>query len=136
MIYDQCPTHRLVALRNFVEIYLSRARDLAKEGRKDEARDWWRFFENSCVVDVLETSGVLSIGECEHIKRSLATLKTECHPLDVPDYRTDLQAIREALARIEDKISPAVYADSLRQYRVTAEGEAFTRKRVGNYVEH
>jgi hypothetical protein len=97
---------RLWTLRNFFSIYIDRARDLAKEGRKDEARDWLRFFNNSGILGILSdgTSGVLTCQEEAHFKELLGKLNSECHPLDVPNYQTDLQAIRGHLEVISQHL--------------------------------
>lgn len=82
-------THRvhLGQCLQFVSIYVSHARDLAKDGQKDAAREWLRFLRSSHILDVL------------------AHEKAECHPLDVPEYATDLQAIRAMLQQIFLKVS-------------------------------
>jgi hypothetical protein len=95
---------RLLTLRNFFSIYLGRALDLAKDGRKDEARDWYRYFQNSEIPELLSSEGVMSDGEMEVLRSQMVVLRDSCHPSDVPEYRTDLQAIRAALERIEDKL--------------------------------
>jgi hypothetical protein len=96
----------LWVLRNFFAIYLDRARELAKDGKKDEARDWLRFFRNSGILNVLSdgTRGVLSRAEESLYRKNLEKLESECHPLDVPDFRTDLQAIRADLSEIKNHL--------------------------------
>jgi hypothetical protein len=97
---------RLWVLRNFFSIHLERARDLAKAGRKDEARDWLRFFRNSGILGLLadEHYGVLDHKEKEWLTSSLRELESECHPLDVPNFQTDLQAIRGNLESISQHL--------------------------------
>jgi hypothetical protein len=93
---------RLWVLRNFFTIYIERARDLAKGDHKDEARDWLRFFRNSGILGLLadETYGVLTDAEKTFLTENLRILESECHPLDVPNYTTDLQSIRGQLEAI------------------------------------
>jgi len=79
----------------FSDIYITRARQLAQTGQKDEARDWYRFFQNSGVISLLEKNG--STGNLVALREKLNFLGLECHPLDVPDFRTDIQAIRNCL---------------------------------------
>ncbi len=86
----------------FVLLYIQHARDLAKDGKKDEARDWYRFFNNSRIVEVLLHEQVPE-GAAE-IAFSLRELQSEVHPQDVPNYATDLQAIRASLQEILDRI--------------------------------
>jgi hypothetical protein len=83
---------------------LSRARDLAKAGRKDEARDWTRFFQNSGILEILVEHKALMEHEAKLLADSLHELQGECHPLDVPNYQTDLQAIRGHLELIERRL--------------------------------
>src|SRR6266571_4522484 len=42
-------------LFTFTEIYVERARELARSGHKDEARCWYRYFDNSGVLSFLES---------------------------------------------------------------------------------
>ena len=79
----------------FSDIYITRARQLAQAGQKDEARDWYRFFQNSGVISLLEKNG--SLCNLGALRENLNFLGLECHPLDVPDFRTDIQAIRNCL---------------------------------------
>lgn len=99
----------LLILRDFFGIYLRRAQDLAKAGQKDEARDWLRYFENSEIISLLsdENLGVLGACERKRFQKQLADLRVECHPQDVPDYRTDLQAIRGELSVIRNFLGAA-----------------------------
>jgi hypothetical protein len=85
-------------LFQFTILFVDSARDLAKAGKNDQARSWWRFFENSRVVDVLENH--FGSVEMIELRQDLADLKKECHPENVPDFSTDLQAIRFCLSEI------------------------------------
>lgn len=96
---------RLENMFNFAGIYIQRARDLAKAGKKDEARDWFRFFNNSQIIACLEKSGVT--GDVKTLRENLNFLGLECHPLDTPDFSTDLQSIRNCLNEILSHVKKA-----------------------------
>ncbi|HEY5296870.1 MAG TPA: hypothetical protein VIK59_03000 [Verrucomicrobiae bacterium] len=104
---------RLWVLRNFFTIYLERAHDLVKAGRKDDARDWLRFFRNSGILGLLADveHGVLAKQENEWLSCSLRDLETKCHPLDVPNFQTDLQAIRGQLEQIGGRLGLLFHSD-------------------------
>jgi hypothetical protein len=85
-------------LYQFTVLFVDSARDLAKAGKNDQARSWWRFFENSRVLDVLENH--FGAAEMIELRQDLSDLKKECHPENVPDFSTDLQAIRFCLSEI------------------------------------
>lgn len=97
---------RLFAVRNFVTIYLNGARDLAKAGLKDEARNWLRFVRNADLIGLLsdEDYGVLSDKEKAHLGDLLRSLERECHPLEEPDFRGDLAVIRWHLEAISKQV--------------------------------
>jgi len=98
-----------VQLYKFTELYVSRARDLAKENQKDSARDWFRFFTNSQICTILESFS--NVGHLSKLRQSLKDLGTECHPLDVPTFTTDLQAIRHAVAEILSHVEQKSHPD-------------------------
>jgi hypothetical protein len=82
----------------FTEIYVQHARDLAKSGFKDEARNWFRFFNNSNIITVL---GVLKApGNLAQLREDLNFLGLECHPLEPSNFTTDIESIRNCLAEI------------------------------------
>ena len=85
-------------LYSFTEIHIGRARELAQAGKKDEARDWFRFFTNANIVPLLVD--LPCAGDVSKLADELKLLGTECHPLDVPSFATDLQAIRACMAEI------------------------------------
>jgi hypothetical protein len=91
---------RLRNLHNFSQVYVARARDLAKLGQKDEARAWLRFFTNASVVKITAQAEFVTSESKQEFSSQLRLLESECHPLDVPDYATDLMAIRSHLERI------------------------------------
>jgi len=89
-----------VALHNLyrsTEIYIGVARAHARNKKKDEARNWLRFFNNASIVTVLEKytdpTGVLPI-DLNNLKLELRALESECHPLDKSDNSTEFGEIR------------------------------------------
>ena len=109
--------HRLAILRDFTVLQLDRAGDMAEGGDKDGAREWVKYFENSRVIELLGDSehGVLSACERNRLQNQLAKLRTECHPVDQHDYKSDLAAIRGEVERISKhlgldgvRVSPAL----------------------------
>ncbi|HEY1663076.1 MAG TPA: hypothetical protein VGI03_11715 [Verrucomicrobiae bacterium] len=97
---------RLWTVRNFFTIYVEHARDLAKSGQKDQARSWWKFLFNSGLLGLLsdDNYGVLSDREKLHLSEMLLELQHDCHPLNVPNFETDLQAIRGHLEAISSHL--------------------------------
>lgn len=85
-------------LYQFTAQYIAHARDLARSDQKDAARDWYRYFENSQVLSVLESFS--GCGDLARLRLELKQLGLECHPLDVPGWQTDIQAIRHCLTEI------------------------------------
>lgn len=96
-------TISLRMLGRFSRIHLDSARSMAKCGRKDSARNWCRFFRNANVVQILSNDafGVFTETESREFSESLRSLESECHPLDVPNFTTDLEEIRFRLSAIE-----------------------------------
>jgi hypothetical protein len=88
------------AFFQFTKIYVGHARDLAKSGQKDDARNWHRYFENARVVEMLSTQNAFENSTIEKLKHEIQQLGTECHPLDVADWQTDIEAIRHCLEHI------------------------------------
>jgi hypothetical protein len=86
----QCSTSVRIAIEN--------ARELAKCNKKDEAREWCRFINNSHILDVI--SHCCGEDSVSQMRSEMSLLRGECHPLDVPDFRTDLGAIRAHLEGI------------------------------------
>lgn len=105
---DQELKHQVnfLSLLNFSQIYVRHARDLAKAGQKDDARNWLRFFQNSKLVEILayQTSTVIPAGDLKKLSDDLKLLNGECHPLDVPDWAIDIQAIRAQLDYIIENL--------------------------------
>jgi hypothetical protein len=91
----------LAALRQFAQLFVAHGLDYAKDGQKDFARDIVRFLRNGRVLPILTAAGF----DCSRLQGELDWLSLACHPEDVPDFKPDLKAIRESLARIEAWIS-------------------------------
>ena len=89
-------------LRDFTVLQMDRAADLARGGRKDDAREWVNYFENSRILELLADSelGVVTGAEKARLMKQLQELRGMCHPLDVPDYQSDFAAIRGEISRI------------------------------------
>ena len=85
-------------LFDFTSLYVKHARDLAKSGFKDEARNWSRFFENSQILSFLETIGCT--GDLKLLREELGFLHLECHPMEPENFTTDIEAIRHCLTEI------------------------------------
>lgn len=85
-------------LCQFTAMYVKHARDLAKTGFKDEARNWFRFFTNSQILTVLQD--LPQTGDLAKLREDLNFLGLECHPLDVPSFTNDLSAICSCLTEI------------------------------------
>lgn len=94
--------HRLSILRDFTVSQMDRAADLARGDRKDDAREWVNYFENSRILDLLADSefGVVAGAENTRLTKQLRELREMCHPLDVPNYQSDFAAIRGEISRI------------------------------------
>ena len=92
--------HDLTALRQFSELFVSHGLDYSKEGKKDFARDVVRFLRNGRVLPILTAAGF----DCSKLQGELNWLSLACHPEDVPDFKPDLKAIRDSLARIEARL--------------------------------
>ena len=90
-------------LFTFTGIFIQHARGLAKAGQKDAARNWYRFFNNAQIVPLL--SELKCYGDVAKLREDLNFLGLECHPLDVPSFETDLQAIRHCLNEILSHVS-------------------------------
>ena len=88
------------AFHNFTRRYVMHARDLARSGQKDVARDWYRFFSNAQAVQVLAGFGSVKDSTLKELAADIGQLGLECHPLDVADWKTDIQATRHCLEQI------------------------------------
>ena len=75
-------------LYTFTQIAISRAREAARSGRKDEARQWFNFFSNSGIVQVIAQSP-----------------QSPMMPLDIPALKADL-------AKLADEVHPQSHSDN------------------------
>ena len=86
----------LKALYSNTERFLLHASDLARSGKKDAARNWVRYFNNSRTLHVLADGGL----DVANLRALLHEVSMECHPQDTPEFETDIQAIRFFLEEI------------------------------------
>lgn len=93
------------ALYQFTALHVSHGRSYAKEGHKDYARDILRFVRNARIVPILLKHGFAGTQVLADLQSNLSLLSGECHPLDVPNFKTDLQAIRSSLENLEHLIN-------------------------------
>lgn len=96
-------THKKSNLNSFfqhTEAFVRHARDLARSGKKDTARNWYRYLQNARVVEVIHTSNFVKPSSVEKLRQEIMNLGIECHPLDAPNWETDIQVIRSELEKI------------------------------------
>jgi hypothetical protein len=93
-----------IAFFKFTRRYVMHARDLARSGQKDAARDWHRYFTNAQVVKILSPHNAAPDSNASELAQEISELGGECHPLDVPDWTTDIQAIRKCLEIIVENL--------------------------------
>jgi|ERR1035438_252828 hypothetical protein len=81
---------------------LKRAREKAKEGHKDEARDWYRFIFQSDIIRILKRNGwpVLTLNA------EMKFLLDECHPCNEVSLKGDLARIADSLDVLKNFIMP------------------------------
>lgn len=92
------------AFFKFTRRYVMHARDLARSGQKDAARDWHRYFTNAQVVKMLSSHSSFANSSVSELAQEIVQLGGECHPLDVADWTTDIQAIRACLEKIVENL--------------------------------
>jgi len=92
------------AFSRFTRRYVMHARDLARSGQKDAARDWHRYFTNAEIVKHISAQNHAQPSTIEQLAQEITELGRECHPLDVADWATDIQAIRAALEKILENL--------------------------------
>jgi hypothetical protein len=91
---------KLWQLFNSTALAVNRARDMARGGRKDEARDWYRFISNAEITSLLcHYKGPIPI-DLGKLKNDLEKLADECHPASHPDNSSDMAAIKANLDTI------------------------------------
>jgi hypothetical protein len=88
-------------LATFTAAYISHARDYAKSGQKDFARDLFRFISGSKILPLLKATSMNLFMDLNILQNDLAALGLECHPQDAPDHSTDLRAIRDDLSTLK-----------------------------------
>lgn len=104
----------LHSLNTFTVIYVDRARELARAGHKDEARDWLKFFRNARIYELCARySGPLPISDLAELRKNLWALEEEYHPASHADNLTDVRVMRSQLDTIAfgihkvlEKLSP------------------------------
>jgi hypothetical protein len=96
----------------FTKRYVLHARDLAKAGQKDAARDWHRYFSGAQVAKILRPNGVITESNIAELAQEIVLLGGECHPLDVPQFQTDLESIREGIETLLARTTPKVRSRS------------------------
>ena len=102
-------------LFTFTGIYVQHARDLAKSGFKDEARNWHRFFSNAQIIQTLAALKVDS--DVIKLREELNFLGLECHPMEPESFTTDIQAIRACLTEILSHVQKSsVKTKTVRQF--------------------
>lgn len=109
------------ALCNFTALLVSHARDYAREGHKDYARDIVRFVANARVLPILKAHGCGFSTSLGKLESDLAALRSECHPEAVATFGTELQTIRAQLDKILKAI-PAATPAQTDTYDSSAEG--------------
>jgi hypothetical protein len=95
------------SLHDFTCVLVAHARAHAKEGNKDFARDVARYVTNARILELLEIHLVevpISIN-LDQLRRDLKLLAQECHPVDAPQFRTELEGINDRLQNLERMVS-------------------------------
>jgi len=89
------------SLARFSQIAIADSELYAKSDQKDLARDWFRFLSNAQIPEILALCPEHQ-KTSEMISASLVRLGTNCHPLDVPDYKPDFVQINQRLREIHN----------------------------------
>lgn len=76
---------------------LVRAVRLAKEGKKDDARDWYRFIFQSGILDILQADG----RDVVKFRNQMIELNDLCHPDSHPTLKPELEKISDSLKVLE-----------------------------------
>ena len=92
---------RFYHLQTMTGSALARAIELCRLGRKDEARDWCRFFEQSNMLALLASFQV----DVEKLSEQMRTLKDECHPDSHPHLKTEIEEIRSTLEDLKNQLA-------------------------------
>lgn len=96
---------KLYQLFTWTGIAVKRARELARAGRKDEARDWQRFISNSQIIPLLKHYRGKYLLDVPQLEADLSRLADEVNPLTHADFTSELTAIRADLDVIAFGIS-------------------------------
>jgi hypothetical protein len=83
----------LYHLSLLTDCVLDRARQKVREGKKDEARDWYRFIFQTNILGVLHAGGY----DVALLHDKLKLLGDECHPSDHVQLKGELERIAAAL---------------------------------------
>lgn len=71
----------LFQLYRFTDVLISRAREMALGGRKDDARDVLRYLRNGHVIQILKHLDEATYPkDVSHLEWKLGELENECHP--------------------------------------------------------
>jgi hypothetical protein len=90
---------------NFYQLYrttkeqIADARSEARSGRKDAAREVFRFISNARIPQIIsgyEFPSALSV-DVALLKWELQQLEQECHPASLCDQTSDIKSIRASL---------------------------------------
>lgn len=87
----------IAALHRFTEIFVSHARELARAGKKDAARNWCHFFDGARIEEIIRPHNAANAAS---LRQKINFLRGECHPEDIVSNETDFQFIRSALEQI------------------------------------
>jgi hypothetical protein len=98
--------HRLNLVRDFLALAFDRIEDMTKGGDRDVARYLVNLFENMQLLELCADNehGVLSGSEFTRMRKRLSQLRSGCHPANVPDYGSDLAAIRSQVSEIKNLV--------------------------------
>jgi HD superfamily phosphohydrolase YqeK len=88
---------------------IRRAIELANQDKKDIARDWYRYVEQTEILKILQCGG----WDVQLHRDGMLLLKDLCHPLTEPSYRTDTERILAAIEEVKNfnKRSPALFVE-------------------------
>ena len=112
---EPLPVDLLIEIKNllcFAQLHADAARQMARAGFKDNARDWFRYLLNSRICEI----GQLAGQDCKGLRETLTALEHECHPHEPLKLSGELRSTErilklmqdqdERLARLENKAKP------------------------------
>ena len=100
-------TAKFYSLYSTTKILVADARELARSGKKDQARDHLRFVRNSGIIPILkmvEFHPALRV-DVAHLEWEVSELEHEVHPETKCDQTNDIKAIRLSLELIAHYVS-------------------------------